>query len=133
MYRKNNKTPEKNNDGFSTSSTSILGSVCNAARKHLRAKEVTPRLKTSFKKPKITLDCSTDDEDENKTVIDLTKPSVKDLLPGTPVHKMKEHNSLFYVYDPRGYGLKHLPKGYCVECRCPNNYCASLMYSKVIN
>ena len=132
MNRKNNQTPEKINDGFTMSSTSILGSVCNAARKHLRPKEVTPKLKPSFKKHRITLDCSSD-EDENKTIIDLTKPKVKDLLPGTPFHKMKEHNSLFYVYDPRGYGLKHLPKGFCVECRCPNNYCASLMYSKIIN
>ena len=132
MNRQNNNTPEKNNGTFSsTSTTLIIGSVSSTARKQLRSHEVTPRLKPSCKKQRVNQEC-TSDEDEEKTIIDLTRPKLKDLLPGTPFHVMKSHNSLFYVYDPRGYKGKVLPKGYCVDCRCPKNYCASLMYSKVI-
>ena len=36
-------------------------------------------------------------------VIDLCEVKEIDLLPGTPLKDIKTTNSLFYMYDPRGY------------------------------
>ena len=61
-------------------------------------------------------------------VIDLCEVKEIDLLPGTPLKDIKTTNSLFYMYDPRGYFDNPLPKGYCKGCRCPQMYCANTVY-----
>ena len=39
---------------------------------------------------------------------------------------------MFYNYNPKGYSeKKQLPKGYCIHCRCPDNYCADKFFGEI--
>ena len=65
-------------------------------------------------------------------VIDLTDLKEEDLLPGTPLDLIKSQHSLFYLYNPRGFNKRRfLPPGYCVYCRCPENYCADKVFGEI--
>ena len=69
---------------------------------------------------------------EKDLSIDLTVDNEVDLLPGTPLQKMVEQNSLFFSYNPYGLDISEtLPKGYCPSCRCPNNYCSNVVLGKM--
>ena len=53
-------------------------------------------------------------------------------LKGTPYCQIRNENSLFYSYNPRGVeGKKKLPNDYCQFCQCPRQYCANTVFGKV--
>ena len=50
-----------------------------------------------------------------------------------PLDRIKQMNSLFFSYDPRGVKPNHkLPESYCPGCRCPRNYCSDIVMKKEI-
>jgi hypothetical protein len=69
---------------------------------------------------------------ESRDIIDLSQDPDEYLNHGATFKYIKESNTLFWSYDPRGMGKQFaLQNTYCSHCRCPKNYCADVVMGGV--
>jgi hypothetical protein len=91
---------------------------------------VTPKMCRNYKTKN---DTSASSPDSKGDFIDLSHDSGEALLlPGAPFNWLRKRHELFWSYDPRGHEpKKDLDSRYCQHCRCPEHYCAQIMYGDV--
>ena len=91
---------------------------------------VTPKMCRSYK---TINEAVTSSPDSSKNFVDLSQDSGETLLlPGAPFNWLRKRHELFWTFDPRGHEKrKALDCRYCEHCRCPEHYCAQVMYGDV--
>jgi hypothetical protein len=81
-------------------------------------------------RPKIVTP-SQDDVHYERLLIDLTQDShIQELLPGAKLSTIKSRHELYFSYNPRGE--TDIDCRYCPKCRCPKNYCSTLVFGDVV-
>ena len=78
------------------------------------------RIKNPYKTSNLKL------EQESNVISPVKKGIIKS---PTPLNLIRKENHLYFSYDPRGYKTEiTLPEGYCQHCRCPDEYCAEIVF-----
>ena len=91
---------------------------------------VTPKMCRLYK---TINDSDVTSPDSSRNFVDLSQDRGETLLlPGAPFNWLRKRHELFWTFDPRGHEKeKDLDCRYCEHCRCPEHYCAQVMYGDV--
>ena len=93
---------------------------------------VTPKVSCSYKN---SYPCTASPPGSGNFV-DLSQESGElALLPGAPLDWLRKRHELYWSYDPRGRdaSIETLDSSrYCKHCRCPNHYCAEVMFGAIV-
>ena len=103
-------------------------------RKVTPTKKIGEEKKTSGNFAKVTnpykTQTTTCTKDHSPTKCSSEKKELKDPQPA-PLSLIRAQNKLYFSYDPRGYPTDPLPQDFCKHCRCPNIYCAEVVFGHI--